>query len=131
MSAKYARYVLLINLISSICCLLLAVKYLLMPFAATLLYEERYKDLVFQCDHSMREHMIAKNKFLLEPGEETDRLLKSAETGLISCHDYDILRKRLLVFGIAEADLARFGLEAIERRAEDVRQIVRTHEFRY
>ena len=63
-------------------------------------------DLVFECDHSMREHMIAKNQFLVEPNDQNERILESSEVGLISCHDYDSLRKKMLVYGLSEDQLS-------------------------
>jgi hypothetical protein len=120
-----------LNIVASISVIAIAMKIFLAPLVGELLHKEEYKDLVFQCDYSMREHMIAKNRFLIEPSKKTDDLLRAAEVGLISCHDYDLLRKRLGVFGISEAKLAEFGLEAIEKNSKDVKKIVEIHEFRY
>ena len=54
-----------------------------------------------------------------------------AEIGLTTCHDYDKLRKKMIGWGVKENELASLGLEAIEKRATDVRKFVEIHEIRY
>jgi hypothetical protein len=102
-----------------------------LPTIAESLYKEQYKELVFKCDNVMRDHFIAKSQVLARPSSQTIANLRSAEVGLIDCHQYDVLRKRLLSLGLSETDLARIGLEAIEKHATDVRAFVETHEIRY
>ena len=68
---------------------------------------------------------------LAAPTEETIRNLEAAEIGLITCHDYDKLRKKMIGWGVTENELATLGLEAIEKRATDVRTFVEIHEIRY
>lgn len=104
---------------------------LIVPYAAEYAWGDDYKELVFKCDNVMRDHFIAKSKVLAKPSDESIRDLKAAEVGLFTCHDYDRLRKRLMRFGVGEARLSEMGLEAIEERAQDVREFVRTHEIRY
>lgn len=94
-------------------------------------YQEDYGALVFKCDQAMREHFIAKSRVVAAPSEDSTALLAAAEVALIDCHDYDLMRKDLQRLGLQEADLAAMGLRAIERRGEDIREIVRIHEIRY
>ena len=108
-----------------------AAKELAIPAVAEWFYKNDYKELVFKCDSVMRDHFIAKNQVLHSPSDETIRNLHAAEIGLLTCHDYDVLRKRLISSGLSENDLSRIGLEAIEERAKDVRTFVETHEIRY
>lgn len=108
-----------------------AAKELVIPAVAEWFYKTDYKELVFKCDSVMREHFIAKSKVSHSPSDEGIKNLHAAEIGLLTCHDYDVLRKRLISFGLSENDLARIGLEAIEDRAKDVRTFVETHEIRY
>jgi hypothetical protein len=68
---------------------------------------------------------------LNRPSEKSLQNLKAAEVGLLTCHDYDVLRKKLIDFGITENQLSRVGLEAIEEKEKDVRSFVQTHEIRY
>ena len=101
------------------------------PMIAVAVYGEEYKEMMFQCDHVMREHFIAKQLVLAAPTEETIRNLEAAEIGLTTCHDYDKLRKKMIGWGVKENELASLGLEAIEKRATDVRKFVEIHEIRY
>ena len=101
------------------------------PMIAVAAYKDEYKELMFQCDHVMREHFIAKQLVLATPTEETIRNLEAAEIGLMTCHEYDKLRKKLLSWGVQENELASIGLEAIEERATDIRKFVEIHEIRY
>ena len=101
------------------------------PKAAASFWEEDYKSLMFQCDHVMREHFIAKQLVLTEPSEKAVKNLDASEVGLLSCHEYDKLRKTLLSYGVSEAQLSLIGLEAIEENANEVRRFVEIHEIRY
>lgn len=95
------------------------------------LYKAEYKDLMFQCDNVMRDHFIAKSEVLISPSPQAIKKLHAAEVGLLTCHEYDVLRKKLISFGIDENELARIGLEVIEEQAKDVHSFVQTHEIRY
>ena len=119
------------NVIAIAIVLAMGIERYVAPFVAEAVYGDRYKELVFQCDHVMREHFIAKQMVLASTNEETIRNLDTAEIGLTACHEYDKLRKRLGSWGISENALARLGLEAIEERAREVRTFVETHEIRY
>ena len=101
------------------------------PQAATFLWKESYKSLMFQCDQVMREHFIAKQLVLAEPSEKAIKNLDASEVGLLSCHEYDKLRKTLLSYGVSEAQLSLMGLEAIEEKANEIRRFVEIHEIRY
>jgi hypothetical protein len=79
----------------------------------------------------MRDHFIAKNETLLRPSEGSIRNLRAAEVSLLTCHEYDSLRKKLIDFGITENQLSRLALTAIEEKEQDVRSFVQTHEIRY
>lgn len=101
------------------------------PKAATTLWKEDYQSLMFQCDQVMREHFIAKQLVLVDPSEQAIRNLDASEVGLLSCHEYDKLRKTLLTYGVSEAQLSLIGLEAIEEKANEIRRFVEIHEIRY
>lgn len=109
----------------------LAAKEFLVPILAEHIYGAQYKELVFRCDDVMRNHFIAKNRVLIEPSEENIKSLHAAEVGLIECHNYDLLRKRLISLGVTDNELARLGLEEIEERGADVREFVKIHEIKY
>ena len=92
---------------------------------------EEYKELMYQCDHAMREHYIAKKAVEAETNELSIKNLKSSELGLIRCHEYDKKRKALLSKGLSESDLQMLGLEALEEKEYELREFVEIHEFRY
>ena len=78
------------------------------------LYDEEYKNLVYQCDYVMKDHYLAKSKVILEPNEESLKNLM-AEYSLIHCHEYDKFRKKLLSLGLDEVDLSYLGLEIMKK----------------
>jgi len=101
------------------------------PILAVQLWGEEYKTSMFNCDHSMREHYIAKKATELYPDETNIKNLQAAELSLVSCHDYDKLRKKMMMWGLDGNDLSMLGLETMEEKAYDLRRFVETHEFRY
>lgn len=106
------------------------VEYIIPPVAAHY-FRAEYQEVMFQCDHVMREHFIAKKAVEHSPSEDTIRNLEAAEIGLLSCQDYDKLRKWLQTLGVSEAKLGLMGVEALEAKSKDVRRFVEIHEIRY
>ena len=51
----------------------------------------------------------------------------SATVGLAVCHDYDKLRKHMLILGVSEEQLALHGLEALEIEQIPVHRMVEPH----
>ncbi|MEX5562592.1 TIGR03982 family His-Xaa-Ser system protein [Pseudophaeobacter sp. 1A16562] len=90
-----------------------------------------YQEVTYRCDRSMRAHLIAKQKVEAAPSEETVRALEASEIGLIDCQDYDLLRKRLQLFGLDENALGFMALKAIEAKAIDLQDVIEIHEIRY
>lgn len=93
--------------------------------------QERYGELVYQCDTAMRDHLIARQVAVESPSRETGLELASAEVGLLDCQDYDIFQKRLMQWGLREEELSLMRLEAIEARASDLAEVIEAHEIRY
>ena len=125
------RLLIAANLLAALVVIVWGADRYIAPMIAVAAYGDEYKEMMFQCDHVMREHFIAKQLVLATPTEETIRNLEAAEIGLTTCHDYDKLRKKMIGWGVNENKLASLGLEAIERRATDVRTFVEIHEIRY
>ena len=119
------------NIIAVVVVIAFGIERYLLPKMVATVYSEQYKQLMFQCDHVMREHFVAKQMVLASTTEETIRNLEAAEIGLTTCHHYDKLRKKMMTWGLTENALARIGLEAIEELATDVRLFVEIHEIRY
>ena len=101
------------------------------PQVALKLNKDNYQSLMFQCDHVMREHFIAKQLVVVSPSDKAIKNLEASEVGLLSCHEYDKLRKKLLSYGASEMQLSMIGLEVMEEKAKDVQRFVEIHEIRY
>jgi hypothetical protein len=125
------KIIITLNILASLSCIALATKYIAVPYIAEVVYREDYKKLVFACDNVMRDHLIAKNRVNVDKSEDSIKQLHSAEVGLLTCDDYDKLRKRMMILGVNEENLAMIGIEAIEEKSNDVRNFVKTHEIRY
>lgn len=95
------------------------------------LSQQRFGELTFACDQAMRGHMVAKMSVAKTPSEDTVRDLKAAEIHLIACQDYDLMRKRLIRWGLTDNELSEMALIAIEERATNLQEVVRVHEIRY
>jgi hypothetical protein len=120
-----------INIISCLIILAIGYKELIRPKVTELIFANDYKQLMFKCDNVMRDHMIAKNRVLKEKTIESVKLLENANIGLITCNEYDLLRKKMLINGLSEDDLALLGLEAIEENNSELIRFAETHEFKY
>ena len=94
-------------------------------------HQTRYGALVEQCDGAMRDHYQAKVRAADTPSRASGMALQASEVGLIICQDYDLYQKRLLQWGLREAELGQMRLKAIEARADDLEEVVSTHEIRF
>ena len=127
---KYKIFI-AVNIISCLIILAIGYKELIRPKVTELIFANEYKQLMFKCDNVMRDHMIAKNRVIKEKTMESIKLLENANIGLITCNDYDLLRKKMLINGLSEDDLALLGLEAIEENNSELIKFAETHEFKY
>lgn len=128
MKAKIGR---IINVIAVILVFTYGLIEYVVPKVSAIIWKEDYQALMFQCDHVMREHFIAKQLVIANPSDKTIANLNASEVGLVTCHEYDKLRKQLLSYGVSEAQLSMIGLEVIEEKSKDVRRFVEIHEIRY
>lgn len=103
------------------------------PYKFTLkqFFLSQYGEHVFLCDNAMRQHFIAKTRVVSLPSTETINSLKSAELGLIDCHEYDKFRKKLITYGLNDNDLSEMGLKAIEKSRTELKTLVEQHEISY
>lgn len=92
-------------------------------------HAEEYRLLTLQCDQAMHSEVVLRApEESLEVTDQQAKLLKaSADVELMVCHDYDKLRKRLLIAGLSENDLALLGLEALEVERITVKRMVEPH----
>lgn len=93
--------------------------------------QERFGELTFRCDNSMRVHFIATQKLAEQPSNENVLSVKSAEIGLLDCQDYDLMRKRLIRWGLTDNELSEMSLIAIEDKSVDLKEVIKIHEIRY
>lgn len=101
------------------------------PLFATMMYGEEYKTLMYRCDSAMRDHFIAKKAVEFNTSGQNVANLEATNLGLMNCHEYDKLRKRLLRLNVSEAALESLGLSALEEKAYELKRFVKSHEFRY
>lgn len=95
------------------------------------MYQSEYGRLVYICDDAMRSHYIAKNKALETPSELNLAELEITEVALLDCQKYDVLRKRLLSYGLTENDLSLISLKYIEEKSSDLMDVIEIHEINY
>lgn len=97
----------------------------------TAAFQDEYANLTYKCDYAMRDHLIAKQRLDHDPSTGNVEALRAMEIGLIACQDYDLMRKRLMQWGLSENDLSEMALVAIEDRAQNLADVVRIHEIKY
>ena len=95
------------------------------PLIAEYSHGDEYKRLALECDLAMHEEAALRELIGNDP--QTERLRLSADVGMIFCHDYDMLRKKLLIQGLTEDRLAMLGLEVLEVEQITVQQMVDAH----
>jgi len=95
------------------------------PYIAELQHGDQFKQLAFDCDMAMHEEAALRELTGSDP--ETVRLKLSADVGMLVCHEYDKLRKELLIQGLSEDQLAMLGLQVLEVEQITVQQMVDAH----
>jgi hypothetical protein len=95
------------------------------PFLTEAYFRDDYMRLAGDCDQAMHDEAA------LRPGTagatRDPALSLSADVALAVCHDYDMLRKRLLAAGVSEETLALRGVEAIENERIPLTRMVAPH----
>ena len=120
-----------INILACLSCIGLAFNFLVLPHLANYIFGSEYKEKMYVCDNAMREHLIAKNRVKYKKSRESLQQLEIAKIGLVQCHEYDMVRKKMISLGMSKNDLARLGLEAIEEKVADLDRLVEIHEFKF
>lgn len=95
------------------------------PLVSEYRHGEAYKQLALACDLAMHEEVVLREIDSDDPAMQ--RLKLSADVGMLVCHDYDLMRKRLLLDGMSEDQLAMLGLEVLEVEQITVQQMVDAH----
>ena len=109
----------------ALCLLVIVTMQYIVPFVATRYYAGEFRRLTAECDHAMHEEAALREG---TAGAAKDAALTiSANVALAICHDYDKLRKRMLILGVTEHRLSLFGLEALEVEQIKVERMVQPH----
>lgn len=117
--------VLFSRLAIAICLVVIVIMEYVRPIIADRYYRDEYRKLAADCDLAMHDEAALRRG---TAGSEKDPALAiSAAVGLAVCHDYDKLRKRLLILGVSEEQLALYGLEALEIEQIPVDRMVDPH----
>jgi hypothetical protein len=95
------------------------------PMIGEKLYKERYKQLAYQCDNAMHDEAAIRSYG--GEGEKANELVVSADVQLMVCHEYDKLRKRMLIMGVTDDQLALFALESIEIEQVPLERMAEPH----
>lgn len=95
------------------------------PLVADLYYRDRYRELTLECDQAMHEEAALRQG--TTRAQKDPKLTLSAQVGLMACHEYDKLRKRMLILGVSEEQLALHGLEALESEQIPVSRMIGPH----
>ena len=103
---------------------IILIKYV-QPFVVTQLYAGEYKRLALECDNAMHDEVALRS--LPNTSGKQALLIKSADVGLMVCHEYDKLRKKMLITGVTDEQLALLGLEALEVELIPVSRMVEPH----
>ena len=91
-------------------------------------YGDEFKTLSLACDQAMHSEVSIRelNNAQVQNG---DSLRISSEIELAVCHEYDKLRKKMLVYGVSEDQLALLGLEALESEQVPVSRMIKPHQM--
>lgn len=111
----------------AVCLLVIVTMEYVRPFIADRYYRDEYRKLAAGCDSAMHDEAPLRKG---TAGSAKDPALAiSAAVGLAVCHEYDKLRKRMLILGVSEEQLALHGLEALEIEQIPLDRMVEPHQM--
>ena len=95
------------------------------PVVAAWYFEDEFSKLALACDQAMHDEAVLRNS---PAGVSIDQNLEiSGMVELAVCHQYDVLRKQMLISGVSEEQLALIGLEGLENEQIPVSRMVAPH----
>lgn len=117
------------HLAIALCLLVIVTMQYVVPTIAGRYYASEFRKLAIECDQAMRDEAALREG---TAGAAKDRALTiSADIGLAVCHEYDKLRKRMLILGVTEDRLSLLGLEALEAEQIPVERMVQPHRMEW
>jgi len=128
MKRRTIRRLLFVSHITTAACLVFIVLFqYVRPVVADLYYRNEYRKLAAECDQAMHDEAALRP----DPttGATDPKLSLSALVGLTVCHEYDKLRKWMLMLGVSEEQLALHCLQALENEQIPVSRMVEPHKM--
>lgn len=103
-------------------CLFWLIKNIALPLSGVIFYTVDYKNLSSSCGSAMNEAWFSEQS-------NNEELMKSSQIELLSCHNYDLVRKKMLFLGVPESYLSYIGLKSLELDQDSVEKLVEHHRF--
>lgn len=97
----------------------------ILPLVTYQIYQDQFMRLSLECDQAMHNEMAIRDLSIRHA--VPNKLVTSATVELAVCHQYDKLRKKMLILGVSEERLSLLGLEALESERIPVSRMVEPH----
>lgn len=97
-------------------------KEIILPGTVAAIYSNQYMKLTIECDRAMEADWY---------NRQNNMSNKADTIQLLSCHDYDKVRKTLLMSGLPKQYLSWLGLKALELYQRPASEFVEQHKFEY
>lgn len=95
------------------------------PVVSAWYYEDEFSKMALACDQAMHDEVVLRDS---PAGIPIDKNLEiSGMVGLSVCHQYDLLRKQMMINGVSEEKLALIGLQGLENEQIPVSRMVSPH----
>jgi len=127
MNARNMTLQLCVEIVIATCLVVIVFMEYLRPEMAELMFGSEYKNLALECDYAMHDEVSAKT--FAGDEEVRHKMEISGDVGLAVCHEYDVLRKRMLGWGMDDFQLAQLGLEVLEIERIPVGRMVEPHKM--
>lgn len=106
-------------------CTLWISKEIALPLAAAAAFSQKYMSLVNRCDLAMDADWYERQA----PAER--KHTDSNVVRMLDCHDYDLLRKKMLTLGLPESYLAWLELRSLDIHQRSPTELISQHRFEY
>ncbi|MGY8914666.1 MAG: TIGR03982 family His-Xaa-Ser system protein [Flavobacteriales bacterium] len=114
------------QLIIAICLLIITIQMYAVPTYAKWKYGGYYKKLTSDCDMAMHNEAALREN---TDFENHPNLYITSEIEMLVCHEYDLLRKKMLSMGIDENYLSLLNLESLENQKIPLKLMIEPHKM--
>ncbi|MCG9761831.1 TIGR03982 family His-Xaa-Ser system protein [Pseudoalteromonas sp. Isolate6] len=97
-------------------------KEIAIPFAVYELNKTDFMSYSKSCSQAMDSNWYIEQ-------QNSQNLRTASEIQLLDCHEYDLLQKHMLRYGVSEYALAELGLRALELHQKPASEMVKQHKF--